>query len=231
MLAIINGNSCRAISAELLTVSYLPGTLNTTTATNPKRTAIRFITQSYAVGSVVMSFEVKNTEGGAKKEANLDSLLGWLGNKKNDIEAGSYHYIGTVRAYKQYELVNSNALIVEIILDVRKCKDREEKTSKTFTCTSTVPRTDCVITLTANAAGTNVYVRNNTTGDNVTLASVSAGDVIEINAEECTITKNGQHIAAQAVFTSLIGLAPGQNSISCSASLTFNSVEYSPTVY
>lgn len=87
-------------------------------------------------------------------------------------------------------------------------------------CLSTMPFTDCRITATAGAAGTNYQLGG------AVFASVAAGDVLVFDGIDGKITKNGQNAAASVSWVTFPQLTPGTNLIECADAVT---VEYFPT--
>lgn len=86
-------------------------------------------------------------------------------------------------------------------------------------CLSTMPFTDCKLTATVSANGTNYHLGG------AIFPSVSANDVLVFDGINCAITKNGSNAAGTATWLNFPALAAGSNTIDCTDTVT---VEYYP---
>lgn len=87
-------------------------------------------------------------------------------------------------------------------------------------CKSTMPFTDCRLTVTVGATAENYTLGG------ATFSSVTAGDVLVFDGINGAITKNGSNYAASVNWTDFPRLTPGANTIAALDSVT---VEYYPT--
>lgn len=87
-------------------------------------------------------------------------------------------------------------------------------------CRSTVPTTDCRLTVTVGASASSYQLGGATFG------AVSAGDVLVFDGIECIITRNGANAAATTSWVDFPQLVRGENTISARDPVT---VEYYPT--
>ena len=87
-------------------------------------------------------------------------------------------------------------------------------------CKSTMPFTDCRLTVTVGSSASSYTLGGATFG------SVTAGDVLVFDGIECKSTKNGANAAASVNWTDFPQLEPGMNTIAAADSVT---VEYYPT--
>lgn len=92
-------------------------------------------------------------------------------------------------------------------------------TGATVNCSSTVPETDCKLTVTATAAASTFTLGT------VTFSSVSSGDVLVADGINGIITRNGT--AVSAAFTRLPYLVSGAQTITCTNGTP--TIEYYPT--
>ena len=92
--------------------------------------------------------------------------------------------------------------------------------SGTLFCRSTVPFTDCKMTVTVGATASSYSLGGATFG------AVTAGDVLVFDGINCIITKNGANAAASVSWTDFPRLVPGSNAIGALDAVT---VEYFPT--
>jgi len=89
-----------------------------------------------------------------------------------------------------------------------------------FFCESTMPFTDCRLTVTVGT-GASSYVL-----DGATFGSVSAGDVLVFDGIDGKVTKNGANAANSTSWVNFPSLTPGLNSITAADAVK---VEYYPT--
>lgn len=89
-------------------------------------------------------------------------------------------------------------------------------------CDSTLPDTDCILTVTVSADGTNYKIGS------VTFLEVSAGEVLTVDGINGRILVNGIPAAERAEWTEFPKLAPGLNEIACADTLT---VEFYPVYF
>lgn len=90
----------------------------------------------------------------------------------------------------------------------------------TLYCRSTMPFTDCRLTATVGASGSNYQLGG------AVFSSVTAGDVLVFDGIDGKITKNGVNAAASVSWTRFPQLVPGPNTIACNDAVT---VEFFPT--
>lgn len=89
-------------------------------------------------------------------------------------------------------------------------------------CDSTLPYTDCILTATVSADGTNYKVGT------VTFLEVTAGEVLVVDGINGRILVDGAPAAERAEWTEFPKLVPGMNEIACSDVLT---VEFYPVYF
>lgn len=128
-----------------------------------------------------------------------DEILVGIGQRESQIKA-TYTLTGIRRSAKK-------AVTVE--------KDQ------TFLCESTMPFTDCKLTLTSTQT-----VNEYNFGGGV-WADIAAGDVLEFDGINCKITKNGNNYASKVTWMDFPSLASGLNTIE--TDLDPVTVEYYPT--
>lgn len=90
---------------------------------------------------------------------------------------------------------------------------------ETLYCLSTMPFTDCRLTATVGATGTDYQLGG------AAFDSVTAGDVLVFDGIDGEITKNGVNAAASVSWVTFPQLTPGANLITCDDAVT---VEYYP---
>ena len=90
----------------------------------------------------------------------------------------------------------------------------------TLYCRSTMPFTDCRLTVTVGATAASYQL------DGATFSNVTAGDVRVFDGIDGKITKNGVNYAANVNWVSFPQLTPGVNTINCADTVT---VEFYPT--
>lgn len=89
-----------------------------------------------------------------------------------------------------------------------------------FWCESTMPFTDCRLTVTVGSSASSYTL------DGATFGSVTAGDILVFDGINGEITKNGTNAAATTSWLEFPSLTPGINSVDALDDVT---VEYYPT--
>ncbi|WP_195397734.1 MULTISPECIES: hypothetical protein [Holdemania] len=94
--------------------------------------------------------------------------------------------------------------------------------ANTLFCESTLPWTDCILTVTVGKTGKNYQIGP------VVFPSVTSGQVLVVDGINKRILANGAPAAELAEWTVLPSLSPGLNAIDCADPLT---VEYYPAYF
>ena len=89
-------------------------------------------------------------------------------------------------------------------------------------CDSTLPYTDCILTVTVTADGSNYKVGT------VTFLKVTAGDVLIVDGINGRILVDGSPAAERAEWTEFPKLVPGENELTCEDTLM---VEFYPVYF
>ena len=99
---------------------------------------------------------------------------------------------------------------------------KQTTTGNTVFCESTLPKTDCFLTVTVGKTGTNYKLGS------VTFAAVTAGEVLCVDGITKRILINGVPAAQRAEWLEFPYLKPGLNTIECPDTVT---VEFYPAYF
>ena len=99
---------------------------------------------------------------------------------------------------------------------------KQTTAGNTVFCESTLPKTDCILTVTVGKTGTNYKLGS------VTFAAVAAGEVLCVDGITKRILVNGVPAAQRAEWLEFPYLKPGLNTIECPDTVT---VEFYPAYF
>lgn len=183
------------------------------------RSQFALLSQTFGLKEISMTvvFDGKDAEQVALHKSRFDAALwgkfeiympnGFTYSAILD-DAGELEYIGDERGRAKYQLVGIQHKPLVMV------------TSSPFTCSSTVPFTDCIITATATAALGSI-------GD-IDFSGLTIGDIITIDGINKRLLVDGVDAATKFVWIDFPSLMPGTNTITTSG-VSGLSVQFYPT--
>ena len=183
------------------------------------RSQFALLSQSFGLKEISMTvvFEGKDAEQVALHKSQFDAALwgkfeiympnGFTYSAILD-DAGELEYMGDERGRAKYQLIGIQH------------KPLVTVTSSPFTCGSTVPLTDCIITATATAVLGSI-------GD-IDFSGLTIGDIITIDGINKRLLVNGVDAATKFVWIDFPSLLPGTNTFTTSG-VSGVTVQFYPT--
>ena len=183
------------------------------------RSQFALLSQSFGLKEISMTvvFDGKDAEQVALHKSQFDAALwgkfeiympnGFTYSAILD-DAGELEYMGDERGRAKYQLIGIQH------------KPLVTVTSSPFTCGSTVPLTDCIITATATAVLGSI-------GD-IDFSGLTIGDIITIDGINKRLLVNGVDAATKFVWIDFPSLLPGTNTFTTSG-VSGVTVQFYPT--
>lgn len=183
------------------------------------RSQFALLSQSFGLKEISMTvvFDGRDAEEVALHKSQFDAALwgkfeiympnGFTYSAILD-DAGELEYMGDERGRAKYQLIGIQH------------KPLVTVTSSPFTCGSTVPLTDCIITATATAASGSI-------GD-IDFSGLTIGDIITIDGINKRLLVNGVDAATKFVWIDFPSLLPGTNTFTTSG-VSGVTVQFYPT--
>lgn len=200
--------------------TYTPGATESVLSSGSKKTIFNLFSQKTQSGSLTIDIIVKGRNR-EELQRNCDNIIGLFSGLATVRLDGYLFRIALSQIGATVKLGMRGALVT-ITGTASKHLPMSKTNGKRVFCRSTVPETDCILTVKVSSTGTNYLLGT------VRFASVAAGDELIIDGIKCKILKNGIPCASHCTFSELPKLKPGYNDIDC---IDTPKVEYYPTFY
>lgn len=210
----VNNIDIAAYGAELKReYTYTPPTISNEYFKGRRRSTFTLLTSNFEVGTLVcpMVFVGKHKRDVCEKKSAFESLA--FGQCDIDMQDGFSYFaflddIGTP-SYPCDEIIETDYTF--------KCirhGEYETVTGNSVFCKSTLPNTDCVLSVTVGASGQNYVVGT------VTFPTVTQGQQITVDGINKRILINNVPSADEATWIKFPSLTPGENNLTCKDTMT-----------
>lgn len=169
--------------------------------------------------TVPIVFRGRSSEDVSCKKSMFEQLI--FGKNELIMEDGLL-YTAVLSSIGNAEFIGTKAIKTEYVFTAVRHGNYVKKNGNTVYCDSTLPYTDCILTVTVSKDSTNYKVGS------VTFENVTAGEVLTVDGINGRILVNGTPAAERADWIEFPKLVPGENTIQCDDELT---VEFYPAYF
>lgn len=218
----INKNNIDQFGAKILEdYKYTAPTLSNSIFQGRHRSSFNVLMSNYELATleITVVFEGKDRKDVTRKKSAFDGIL--YGSCNIDMEDGfSYFAYADEIGEAQYK----NEALIECSYTFKCIRHTalETITGNIVNCKSTLPFTDCILTVTVSKNAINYAVGP------VTFPTVTAGQILTVDGIKKRILVNGAPGANFADWLTFPSLTPGQNNIQCADILT---IQYYPSFF
>ncbi|HIW40634.1 MAG TPA: hypothetical protein H9743_00545 [Candidatus Mediterraneibacter vanvlietii] len=201
--------------------TYTPPTLSNEYFKGRQRSTFTLLMSNYDLGSlkVPLVFEGIDHQDVSFKKSGFDGAIFGM----CDIEfSDGFRYFAFPDTLGDADYQSESLIESEYIFKCIRHGVMKTSVGNSVLCESTLPYTDCILSVTVGAASDNYVVGP------VTFQNVSAGDQLVVDGINKRILVNGSPAADQADWIRFPYMTPGQNSFTCVDTLT---IQYYPVYF
>jgi hypothetical protein len=201
--------------------TYTPPTISNDYFKGRKRSTFILLNSNFELGtlSCPVVFEGKNREDVTAQKSAFEQIA--FGSCDIDMEDG-YSYFAFLDSIGEASYPSESLIEVDYTFQCIRHGQYETSVGNSVFCKSTLPNTDCILSVTVGSAGSNYVVGT------VTFPTVTQGQQIVVDGINKRILVNGAPAADQAEWTVFPYLVPGENNLTCDDTMT---VEYYPVYF
>lgn len=218
----VNNTDVHKYGANLtLDYKYTPPTISNEYFKGRYRSNYVLLTSNYELGTLVcpMVFTAETLEHVTAKKSAFEQQL--FGRCDIDMEDG-YSYFAFLDDIGDDSHPCDQVIEVSYTFKCIRHKDMVTSEGNSVFCQSTLPFTDCILSVTVGESGSNYAVGS------VTFPSVTQGQRLVVDGINKRILVNGAPAADSAEWIKFPYLTPGENNIKCNDTLT---IQYYPVFF
>lgn len=218
----VNGTSLAAFGGNLtMEYKYTPPTLTNDYFKGRKRSTFILLNSNFELGTLTcpVVFEGVDRFDVTQKKSAFEQIA--FGQCDIDMEDG-FSYFAFLDSIGEATYPSESLIEVEYVFQCIRHGQYKTVDGNTVFCESTLPNTDCILSVTVGESGSNYVVGT------VTFPNVTEGQQIVVDGINKRILVNGAPAADQAEWIKFPYLVPGENNLTCDDTMT---VEYYPVYF
>lgn len=218
----VNNNDLADYGGRLrMEYTYTPPTLSNEYFKGRKRSSFILLNSNFELGSLScpVVFEGIDRNDVTMKKTAFEQIA--FGHCDIDMDDG-FSYFAFLDSIGDASYPSASLIETDYVFKCIRHGQYKTVEGNTVFCESTLPNTDCILSVTVGETGTNYVVGT------VTFPNVTQGEQIVVDGINKRILVNGSPAADQAEWIRFPYLVPGENNLTCNDTMT---VEYYPVYF